>query len=425
MMKKEKLLETLRKLLSNRKRAVVIVVLTILGGFIGWRSISSNKDEKVQLQTAQVERGMIISSVSASGQVLSVNVMSANTKASGIVKKVYVKDGGQVKKGDKILEIDLDFQGQQKNVSAWSSYLSAKNSLESAKANQYTLQADLFSKWDAFKELAESDDYENADGTPKYEQRSLPEFHIPEKEWLATELKYKNQEQVIAQVQAALISSWLTYVQTSPIITAPTDGVITSLMFAEGMSIGTLDTGSTTSNQKVATIQTEGMPIVSVNLSEIDVSQVEAGQKATIILDSIANKTFTGKVIGVDRIGQTTSGVTQYPSIIQLDSSSAEILPNMTVTANIVIDRKDNILLVPSSAVQAQDNQSFVRVLKGNQSQLVPVETGLVSDTQTEIVSGLNEGDLVITGTVSSATQSGGASPFGSSGFGGMMRMAH
>ena len=341
MIKKESLLETLKKLLSHRKRTVVIVVLIILGGFIGWRTISSNKGEKVEPQTAQVERGMLISSVSASGQVLSVNVMSANTKASGIVKKVYVKDGDQVKGGDKILEIDLDFQGQQKNASAWSSYLSAKNSLESAKATQYTLQADLFSKWGTFKELAESDDYENADGIPKYEQRSLPEFHIPEKQWLAAELKYKNQDQVIAQVQAALNSSWLTYVQTSPVITAPADGIITSLMFAEGMNIGTLDTGNTSSNQKVATIQTEGMPIVSVNLSEIDVSRVEIGQKATIVLDSVPDKTFTGKVIGVDRIGQTTSGVTQYPAIIQLDSSSAEILPNMTVTANVVIERKD------------------------------------------------------------------------------------
>jgi len=96
------------------------------------------------------------------------------------------------------------------------------------------------------------------------------------------------------------------------------DGVITSLMYAEGMGIGTLDTGNTTSNQKIATIKTEGMPIVSVNLSEIDVSRVKLEQKATVVLDSIPDKTFVGKVIGVDRIGQTTSGVTQisgnYPA---------------------------------------------------------------------------------------------------------------
>jgi len=424
MIKKEKLLAVVKKLLSSKKRLAVIVILLFLAGFIGWKLTASKKEEKVQPQTAQVERGIIISSVSASGQVLSVNIMSANTKASGIVSKVYVQDGDLVKKGDKILEIDLDFQGQQKHAQAWSSYLSAKNSLESAKLTQYTLQADMFSKWDDFKELAESDDYQNSDGTPRHDQRNLPEFHIPEKEWLAAEAKYKNQQAVINQSKAALNSSWLDYQLTSPLITAPAEGTITSLMFAEGMSIGSLDTGTTTSNQKVATIKTEGTPIVSVNLSEIDVSRVEIGQKATIILDSLSDKTFTGKVIGVDRIGQSTSGVTQYPAIIRLDSSSEEILPNMTATANIVIEKKDNTLLVPSSSVQSQGGQSFVILFKDGRQQSVSVVTGLTSDTQTEIVSGLDEGDIIVSGSYSISSQQDGDSPFGTSGMR-MMRMPH
>jgi multidrug efflux pump subunit AcrA (membrane-fusion protein) len=351
--------------------------------------------------------------------------MSANTKASGIVKKVYVKDGDVVQKGDKILEIDLDFQGQQKNAQAWSSYLSAKNSLESAKATQYSLQAEMFGKWDTFKELAESGEYEETGGTPRYEQRAVAEFHIPEKEWLAAEAKYKNQQAVITQAQASVNSSWQEYKLTSPTITVPTDGTITSLMYAEGMSIGSLDTGTSTSNQKIATIKTQGTPIVSVNLSEIDVSKVELGQKATITLDSIPDKTFTGSVIGVDRIGQTTSGVTQYPAILQFDSTSAEILPSMTTTAKIIINRKENVLLVPSGAVQSQDGQTYVQVMVSGQPQYVPVEAGLVSDTQTEIVSGLKEGDQVVTSTISSSnSQQTGTSPFSqTSGFGGMMRM--
>ena len=411
-------MDFVKRVFSGRKKLIVIGFLVILLGFAGF-SIFAKKEKEPQLQTTPVEQGMIISSVSASGQVLSVNVMSANTQASGIVKTVYLKDGDEVKKGDKILEIDLDFQGEQKNSQAWSSYLSAKNSLESAKANQYSLQADMFGKWDTFKELAESDEYEEGS-----DNRNLPEFHIPEKEWLAAEAKYKNQEAVIAQAQVAINSAWLTYVQTSPTITASMDGIITSLMYVEGMSIGSLDTGSTTSNQKVATIKTEGMPIVSVNLSEIDVSQVELDQKATVTLDSIPDKTFTGKIVGVDRIGQSTSGVTQYPAIIQLDSSSEQILPNMAVTANIVIERKDNVLLVPSGVIQSQGDQSYVSVLVDGKSQSVPVEIGLSSDTQTEIVSGLNEGDLVVSGSISSAgSQQNGTSPFGG-GMGGMMRMA-
>ncbi len=305
MIKKEKLLEALRKLLSNRKRVAIIIVLIILGGFIGWRAISSNQDKKAQPQTAQVERGMIISSVSASGQVLSVNIISANTKASGTVKKVFVKDGDEVKKGDKILEIDLDLQGEQKYVQAWSSYLSAKNALESAKATQYSLQADMFGKWDTFKELAESDEYEEADGSPRYEQRAVPEFHIPEKDWLAIEIKYKNQEAVINQTQAVINSSWLSYQLTSPVIVSPANGTITSLMFAEGMSIGTLDTGNTTSNQKVASIKTEGTPIVSVNLSEIDFEYVGAPVRLSAI-----HHVGLGRAMNIQNVGSPLRGNT-------------------------------------------------------------------------------------------------------------------
>jgi multidrug efflux pump subunit AcrA (membrane-fusion protein) len=418
--KKADSLAAWKKLTSGRRKFVLVALGIGLAMLIGWWLLGKNQAEESSWQTAQVERGMIISSVSASGQVLSVNVMSANTQASGIVSEVFVKDGDFVHKGDKILAIDLDFQGEQKYSQAWSSYLAAKNSLESARASQYTLQAEMLNKWESFKSLAESETYED----PNSDNRTLPEFINSQNEWLSAEIKYKTQQQVISQAQSGISSAWLSYVQSSSVITAPMDGTITSLMYAPGMSIGTLDTGSSTSNQKVATIKTEGMPIVSVNLSEIDVSQVAIGQKVTVILDSIAGKTFTGSVAGVDRIGQSTSGVTQYPAIIRLDSSSAEILPNMTVTANIVIERKDDVLVVPSGSVQTQGGESLVTVLEGERTQAVPVVTGLVSDTQTEIVSGLSEGDTVVTGTTLQQTSQEGESPFGSSGMG-IMRMAH
>jgi len=151
---------------------------------------------------------------------------------------------------------------------------------------------------------------------------------------------------------------------------------------------------------------------------------VAIDQKATITLDSLSDKTFTGKVVGVDRIGQTTSGVTQYASIIQFDSSSLEILPNMAVTAIIIIEKKDNVLLVPSNVIQEKGGRSYAVVLVDDKQQFIPVETGLVSDTQTEIVSGLSEGDLVVTGAVSLTTKPDDTSPFGTSGMGGMMKMA-
>ncbi len=417
----------LKKWFCSRSLIIKILFFVIIIGlgFFSWKTIFFKKNKKATYQTSKVEKGTIISSVSASGTVLSVNIMSANTKATGIVKTVYVKDGDVVQKGDKILDIDLDFQGQQKYQAALASYQSAKNNLDSANITLYTLQSDMFTKWDSFYNLATNSTYENSDGSPNYTNRALAEFHISEDNWLAAEAKYKQQQAVISQAQTALSSSYLEYTQSVPTVTAPTNGTITSLMYASGMTVGSLDTGDSSSNVKVATIKTEGNPIVKVNLSEIDVTKVKLGQKATITLDSIEDKTFTGKVIGVDRIGETSSNVTQYPAIILLDISSEEILPNMTITADIVINSKNNVLLVPSEAVQTINGKNYVNVMVNGKPQITQVVVGLNSDSQIEISSGLKEGQEVILSTATSSSSSnnsssGSGSGFGSMGIGGM-----
>lgn len=402
-----KIFELFRGLFCSRRRAVFALIIVGILGFLIIRAISGN-NQPAQVQTQTVERGTIVASISASGQVLTANIVNITSGANGMIKAVYVADGDKVSQGQKIMEITLDSDAQQQAAAAWSSYLGAKNSLESAKTTQYSLQSDMFSKWKTFKDLAESSSYDTA------EERALPQFHIAEKDWLAAEAKYKNQQNVVSQAQAARTSAWLSYQNVSPIVTAPMAGVITNITYVPGMTIVT----SADSGQRIAVIKSEGTPIATFNISEIDVSKVGPGQKATVKLDSIADKTFTGKVLSVDRIGTVTSGVTSYPAVIQFDTEASEILPNMSATANIILETKDDVLLVPSSAVQRQGDQSIVRILKGKQEQTVSVETGLTSDTQTEILSGLSEGDevVILTSTVS---QEQGRSVFGIGSFGG------
>jgi len=123
----------------------VIVVALILG--ISWfsvpRLLGTNK-EQPQYQTAQAEKGTLITSVSASGTVSRGSSASMITQATGIVKEVYVSDGDIVTAGQKIAEITLDTVSKQKQAAAWANYLSAKNNLESAKTTIYTLQSAMF-----------------------------------------------------------------------------------------------------------------------------------------------------------------------------------------------------------------------------------------------------------------------------------------
>ena len=388
----------------NKKRAVIFIVLVVVFGFLGWRTFGGK--QQAQYQTSQVERGTIVSTISASGQILVANIVNITTSAKGLVKKVYVQDGDRVTLGQKILEMTLDSDAQQKSVSAYSSYLSAKNSLDSAQVSLYTLDSAMWAAQRKFINDAVSRSLTIDD--PTYIQEN--------DDWLAAEAKYKNQQNVIAQSQIGLSSAWLSYQAVSPIVYAPMSGIITNITYGEGMTISASDD----TGQTVAVIKSEGTPLASFNISEIDVSKVKPGQKATIELDSIADKTFTGKILSVNRIGTVTSGVTNYPVVIKFDTEAPEILPNMAATANIIVETKDNVLLIPSSAIQRQGTQDVVRVLKGKKEQTVVVETGLVSDTQTEILEGLSEGDEVVVSTISQTSQQGGTSVFGGGGAGRM-----
>jgi len=397
-----KIFKFFQSFFKNRLKAVIILAV-IVGLIIVVGRLVKSKNQQPQIQTQKVERGTIVSSISASGQILTANIVNITTNTKGLVKKVYVKDGDKVWAGQKLMELTLDSDAQQKNAAAWASYLSAKNNLDSAQATLYSLQSQEFAANQKLINDAVARELKTDD--PTYIQENA--------DWLAAEAKYKNQQNVIVQSRAAINSAWLSYQSVSPIVTAPISGTITNLTYTEGMSLS----ASSDASQRVAVIASEGTPLSSFNISEIDVSKVRPGQKATIKLDSLADKTFTGKVITVDKIGATTSGVTNYPVIIKFDSGASEILPNMSATANIILEVKDNVLLVPSSAVQKQNDQNVVRVMKGKQQQVVNVEVGLISDAQTEIISGLSEGDEVITSNTASTinNQSGGSVFSGSS----------
>lgn len=405
--------------ISKKILAGVFLLIVVIGYFFYKR----NSGAKQNYQTAKVTRETLIETVSASGQIVSSSSFPVLTQASGVVKTVYVTNGQMVKKGDKILEIDLDQNGLQRQTAAWSNYLAAKNNLDQAQANLYSLQSDMFDKWNKFYQLATNSTYQNPDGTPNYTNRALPEFHIAEKNWLAAEANYKNQQNKVTQAQTALQDAWLSYQMTASTVVAPTDGEIADLIYAPGMVI--FSTQSTSSGTKVATIKKPGKPFGQFNASEIDVAKIKPGQKATITIDALPGKTYTGQVIAVDKTGVVTSSVVNYPLTVEFDTEVEEVLPNMSATVNIIVNKKTDVLTVPSTAIVLQGESSYVRVLKDKKIILVPVETGIASDAKTEIVSGLNEGDEVVTAIINTNqrnTQST-SSPFSGFGAGGGVRI--
>ena len=394
------------KNLSLRKKVILVVILVILGYFAYTRFTSSSAQPTYQ--TAQVTKGTLVVALTETGSVAVSNKVSVVTQASGIVSKVYVKSGQQVKAGDKIADVTLDTAGQQRQAQAYSSLLSAENNLNSAKAQLYTLQN---------QEFVANQKFVNDKGIANPTQQDMqdPVYIEEQAAWLAAEAAYKNQQNVISQSEANVSNANLAYQLTSGTIVAPTAGTISDLLITQGMQIGSSNTSAgsstNTSNQTVAAIQTGNATTVQVSVSEVDAPQIKVGQEATITFDALPNKTFTGKVLGIDTTGSVSSGVVTYPAIIQLDESESDVLPNMSATASIITKVDNNVLLVPSSAIQTVGNSSTVRVLQNGKVTTVSVGTGDSSDSQTVITSGVTQGETVVTGQAST-TSSGGSSPF-------------
>ncbi len=407
-------------LFKTTKRTIFTVIVIIIAIIVALNLPSGQKI--ATYQTTKVTKGTLVTSVTESGSVLVANRLAVTTQASGTVKDVVVKDGDQVAAGQTIADLTLDNSGQQRQTQTYAAYLGAQSALANAQAQLYTLQENMFNAWQTYLDLSTNATYQNSDGTPNTLNRTLPQFITTQDAWLAAEAAYKNQQIVIAQDQASESNALTSYQASSATITAPSGGTITDLVIAPGMQITSAATSTTSTSQTtIASIKSSGTPVISVSLSEVDAAKVKEGQKATITFDALPNQTFTGKVIGINTTGSVTSGVTTYPATIVLDVPNDQILPNMSATANIITGVLSNVLLVPSAAVQTIGNVSTVNVVNNGVVTPTTVQIGASSDTETQVVSGLAEGQIVAIGysTSTSTTSSNTSSPFSRNIFGG------
>jgi HlyD family secretion protein len=188
---------------------------------------------------------------------------------------------------------------------------------------------------------------------------------------------------------------------------APFAGKIASVVGKVGdTASGTL--GTIITDQKVA----------SITLNEVDVSKIKLGDKATLTFDAIDGLTMTGSVAEIDDVGTVSQGVVSYKVKITFDTENEMVKPGMSVNAAIITNTKQDVITVPTSAVKTIGGMSYVQILNTASSpadatatgiqgvlsavppEQIPVEVGLSDDTKTEIISGLAEGQEIVTRTI-------------------------
>ncbi|MCH8748731.1 efflux RND transporter periplasmic adaptor subunit, partial [Patescibacteria group bacterium] len=201
----------------------------------------------------------------------------------------------------------------------------------------------------------------------------------------------------IRQKEDALLTAKQTF--GDHFIYAPFIGKIAEVNIKRGEAVS--------ASTNIATLITD-QRLAVIALNEVDIAQVEIGQKATISFDAVEDITVTGEAVEIDAIGTVSQGVVSYDVTISFDVQDERIKPGMSLSADIITNAKQGVLLVPNAAVKAQGSAMYVEVLQNNQPYRQTVEIGLSNDTQTEIISGLTEGDEVITQTI---TTSGAEAP--------------
>jgi HlyD family secretion protein len=192
-------------------------------------------------------------------------------------------------------------------------------------------------------------------------------------------------------------------------VRAPFSGIISKVSAMVGDTVGS----GTSLMTLISNEQT-----VTLSLNEVDAAKVKVGDKATLTFDAIDGLTLTGHVAELDAAGTVSQGVVSYSLKIAFDAQDERVKAGMTANASIQTDTRAGALMVPSSAVKTQNGESYVLAFSPELSDAggatgvateqkpvqIAVTTGISDDTNVEILSGLTEGQQIITRTVSGTT---------------------
>jgi len=366
-------------------------------------------------QTYTVKRGSLEVSVSSAGSISSRNTADLSFRLAGQVKAVNVKLGDTAKVGDVLME--LDTKDLESNIAL------AQASLNSAEANYRKVAAgpsqddiklakmDLQAAADALQKAQA--DYDRVSWRPNIGM--LPQSSALQQATQAYEKAQITYAQKVKGPSADDLISSQAQVDQAKInlqqakdkldqakLVASVNGTVTAVGAKVGDYVNAGGTAAMVSLVDMTSLE------VKVPLAETDVARVASGQQVLITLDALTGVALTGKVTYVPVVATVSQGVVTYPVTVAVDKSAPNVRVGMTASVRIMIDQRENVLLVSNRAVTTSGRQRTVQVLVQGQTTEVPVTLGATNDTTSEAVSGLNEGDVVVLRAAGTSTQSGG-----------------
>jgi len=381
------------------RRLVLLLGLLLLGAAVGigiwrWRT-------RLPPHTVVVRRGTITATVQATGTVQPRRQARLSLRTGGTVQEIHVEVGDKVEAGAVLLRLDtadLERAVRQAELALEARRAELQNArlgpdasqVEIARANLRRATVQLQAAQAAYDEVANEPDaatspeavaLENAKAS--YEQAKAEFERIVEGPTPEEIARLENQ---VAAAEVALQEAEARLAQAQ--LVAPFPGIVLEVTVHEGENVGP--------GQPLILLADLSTLEIVAEIDEIDIGEVQPGQAVKIRLDAFPGEELRGTVVHVAPAASTERGAGTFLGRVRFEPTDLPLKPGMGATLEITTLEKQGVLLVPNRAVQALGPRKIVKVWRNGRVEEVEVVTGLSNAEVTEIVKGLQEGDVVI-----------------------------
>ena len=393
---------------KSRKRAFYGGGAVIVLAAVGWGASSyfGGSADIPESRIATVERGTIARSVVATGKIEPITKVEIKSKANGIIKLLPVEVDQEVEPGTILVELDRENlmararEAQATLQGARAAHLGAEANFEKSRVEAEGPEVDfarrtheraksLFErKLIAQNELEEArTQLDQAENRRRAAESQLSVSKARVSEALAN----------VAQAQAAVERAAEELANAT--IRAPIRGRILARDIEVGSPVSSiLNMGAAATS--VITMGDISHVFVRGRVDETEIGNLRLGQSARIRVETFKERTFQGKVTQISPMGVERDNVTNFEVRVSIDNPGNELKANMTANAEIVLEERPNVLLVPEAAISYDATRKpSVDVLdptQRNGRRRVPIKVGISNGTRTQVIEGLQQGDRVV-----------------------------
>jgi multidrug efflux pump subunit AcrA (membrane-fusion protein) len=408
--------------------AAVVVAVLVVG--------PPSSTQQTSRRVITVEKGVVQSTVSASGSLQPAMELNVNFKQSGTLLATDVRAGAHVYEGQLLAELDpqaanVAVEQAQANLDAANAKLAQVESdpTGTAAAGGSTGTNAATAATTTTAAAAKPKAATTTTATPAVSPATQAANLAAARAGVASaDLSLKSAEiglgdtklyapanGTIATVSAAQTGDTISAGSTGAATPAAGSGATGSGAGATGgggastAAASSSSSGSSSSSAFVVLVDLSGMDLV-VPLSEADITKVKVGQPAAVTVNALPSADLAAHVTAVATLPTTSGGVVSYNVTLHLDQLHFGLRPGMTASAQIVVSQAQGAVSLPSSAISRSGGQSTVTVVKGGKDVVAPIVTGIVGDSATQVVSGLTGGEQVV---ISTSTSLGSAASAG------------